>query len=288
MIRSMTGFGSASRTVQGVVVSVEVRSINSRFLDSRFKLPKQLEMLEEPMNRKVRESCDRGRVSVMVSVEQSNGSVNGALELDRERFESYKNLTEEISEDYGCEITLTDLVDVKELLIAQAPVDLEKASVMSVLDEALSQLRDMQSTEGEVLANDIRKRVERMGTLLNEISETAAANAEALREEYREKIASILDGIDVDESRITMEAAVLSDKADVTEECVRCASHLEQVGQLVAGDDPAGKRLNFLLQEVVREINTIGSKSGDLTIINRVVDLKEESEKIKEQVQNIL
>ncbi len=288
MIRSMTGFGSASQTVQGVVVSVEVRSINSRFLDSRFKLPKQLEMLEEPMNRKVRESCDRGRVSVMVSVEQSNGSVNGALELDRERFESYKNLTEKISEDFGCEIPLTDLVDVRELLIAEEPVDLEKASVMSVLDEALSQLRDMQSTEGEVLANDIRKRVERMGTLLNEISETAAANAEALREEYREKIASILDGIDVDESRITMEAAVLSDKADVTEECVRCASHLEQVGQLVAGDDPAGKRLNFLLQEVVREINTIGSKSGDLTIINRVVDLKEESEKIKEQVQNIL
>ena len=288
MIRSMTGFGSASQTVQGVVVSVEVRSINSRFLDSRFKLPKQLEMLEEPMNRKVRESCDRGRVSVMVSVEQSNGSVNGALELDRERFESYKNLTEKISEDFGCEIPLTDLVDVRELLIAEEPVDLEKASVMSVLDEALSQLRDMQSTEGEVLANDIRKRVERMGTLLNEISETAAANAEALREEYREKIASILDGIDVDESRITMEAAVLSDKADVTEECVRCASHLEQVGQLVAGDDPAGKRLNFLLQEVVREINTIGSKTGDLTIINRVVDLKEESEKIKEQVQNIL
>ena len=98
----------------------------------------------------------------------------------------------------------------------------------------------------------------------------------------------MLDGTDIDESRIVMEAAVLSEKVDVTEECVRCASHLEQIAKLVAGDEPAGKRLNFLLQEVVREINTIGSKTGDLTIINSVVDLKEESEKIKEQVQNIL
>ena len=288
MIRSMTGFGSASHAVQGVVVSAEVRSLNNRFLDSRFRLPKQLESMEEKMNRRVRESCDRGRITVTVSLEPSSRSSNGVLELDRERFESYKNLTDKINKDYGCQIPITNVVDFRELLIAHESVDLEEALVLEVFDEALAQLREMQFVEGEVLAGDIEKRLIRMESLLKEISHTTAENAEKLRQEFREKIYSMLDGTDIDESRIVMEAAVLSEKADVTEECVRCDSHLQQIGKLVADDEPAGKRLNFLLQEVVREINTIGSKTGDLTIINRVVDLKEESEKIKEQVQNIL
>ena len=288
MIRSMTGFGSASHAVQGVVVSAEVRSLNNRFLDSRFRLPKQLESMEEKMNRRVRESCDRGRITVTVSLEPSSRSSNGVLELDRERFESYKNLTDNINKDYGCQIPITKVVDFRELLIAHESVDLEEALVLEVFDEALAQLREMQFVEGEVLAGDIEKRLIRMESLLKEISHTTAENAEKLRQKFREKIYSMLDGTDIDESRVVMEAAVLSEKADVTEECVRCASLLEQIGELVAGDEPAGKRLNFLLQEVVREINTIGSKTGDLTIINRVVDLKEESEKIKEQVQNIL
>ncbi|MEE2876398.1 MAG: YicC/YloC family endoribonuclease [Candidatus Neomarinimicrobiota bacterium] len=288
MIRSMTGFGSASRTIGNVLVTVEVRSLNSRFLDSRFRLPKQLESLEEPMNSRVRKSCDRGRISVVVSVEPSNGKVNGVLELDRTKFESYKDLTEHITAEYGSEIQITDLVDMRELLVAQTPPEFPEKSILAVLDEALTQLHEMRSAEGKVLANDIVNRVKHMEGLLKEIRESSEENAETLKHEYRERIQSMLDGIDVDETRIAMEAAVLSDKADVTEECVRCASHLEQIGLLVAGDDPAGKRLNFLLQEVVREINTIGSKTADLTITNRVVDLKEESEKIKEQVQNIL
>ncbi len=288
MIRSMTGYGSASRTFQGILVSAELRSLNSRFIDLRFRLPKQLESMEEQMNRKVRESCNRGRITVSVSLEPSSRRSNGALVFDRETFEFYKDLSDKINKDYGCQIPVTDVVDIRELLTDYEPIDLEEASVFEVFDEALSQLHEMRSKEGEVLAHDIEKRVKRMGSLLKEVGDTTAANAETLRREFREKIASMLELTDVDESRIVMEAAVLSEKADVTEECVRCASHLEQIGELVAGDDPAGKRLNFLLQEVLREINTIGSKAGDLTIINLVVDLKEESEKIKEQVQNIL
>tara|TARA_Y100000590_G_scaffold365043_1_gene423746 strand:- start:31852 stop:32706 length:855 start_codon:yes stop_codon:yes gene_type:complete len=284
----MTGFGSTSRTVQGVVVSAEVRALNSRFLDLRFRLPKQLESMEEQMNKKVRESCDRGRITVTFAIEPSNGSSKGALEFDRQIFESYKDLTDKINKDYGCHIPVTDVLDIRKLLTVHEPLELEEASVLEVFDEALSQLHEMRSSEGEVMAADIEKRVTRMESLLKEVGDTTAANAEKFRQEFREKIASMLEGTDVDESRIAMEAAVLSEKADVTEECVRCTSHLEQIDKLVTGDDPAGKRLNFLLQEVVREINTIGSKTADLNIINRVVDLKEESEKIKEQVQNIL
>ena len=127
MILSMTGFGSASRTVQGVVVSAEVRALNSRFLDSRFRLPKQLESMEKQMNRKVLESCARGRITATVSLEPSSGSSNGALEFDRETFESYKDLTDKINKDYSCQIPVTDLVDVRELLTPHEPVELEEA-----------------------------------------------------------------------------------------------------------------------------------------------------------------
>ena len=288
MIRSMTGFGSASVTDGGVTVSVEIRSLNNRFLDFRFRLPKQLEALEDQMNRRLRQSCKRGRITVAVSLELSNGSANGTPKLDRERFESYKDLTDQISREYSFDLKLTDLMDMRDLLVSQETVEISDDAVLSVLDDALSQLNEMREKEGGTLATDIQSRVAKMDKILEKVRQMVEKNSKNLNQKYREKIEALLNSASVDESRITMEAAVLAEKADVTEECVRCASHFEQIRNLVEGDEPAGKRLNFLLQEVVREINTIGSKSADLSVINYVVDLKEEAEKIKEQAQNIL
>ena len=288
MIRSMTGFGSASVTDVGVTVSVEIRSLNNRFLDFRFRLPKQLEGLEDQMSSRLRQSCDRGRITVAVSLETSHGSANGTPKLDRERFESYKDLTEQISREYCFDLKLTDLMDMRDLLVSQETVEISDDAVLSVLDNALSQLNEMREKEGGTLATDIQSRVAKMGKILEKVRQMVEKNSKNLNQKYREKIEALLNSASVDESRITMEAAVLAEKADVTEECVRCASHFEQIRNLVEGDEPAGKRLNFLLQEVVREINTIGSKSADLPVINYVVDLKEEAEKIKEQAQNIL
>ena len=288
MIRSMTGFGSASVTDGGVTVSVEIRSLNNRFLDFRLRLPKQLEGLEDKMNSRLRQSCERGRITVAVSLEPSNGSVNGAPKLDRERFESYRDLTDQISREYSFDLKLTDLMDMRDLLVSQEPVEISDDTVLSVLDDALSQLNEMREKEGGTLATDIQSRVAKMDKILDKVRQTVEKNSKNLNQKYREKIEALLNSASVDESRIAMEAAVLAEKADVTEECVRCASHFEQIRNLVEGDEPAGKRLNFLLQEVVREINTIGSKSADLSVINYVVDLKEEAEKIKEQAQNIL
>ena len=288
MIHSMTGFGSASATDSGITVSVEVRSLNSRFLDSRLRLPKQLEGLEDQVNSRLRQSCERGRITVAVSLEPSNGAVNGAPELDRNRFESYKALTEQISEEYDCDLKLTDLMDMRDLIVSQEPVKISNKTVLTVLEDALSQLNEMREREGSALATDIQSRVAKMDKILEKVRQAVEKDRENLNQKYREKIEALLNNASVDESRIAMEAAVLAEKADVTEESVRCASHLEQIGNLVEGDKPAGKRLNFLLQEIVREINTIGSKSADLSVINHVVDLKEEAEKIKEQVQNIL
>ena len=288
MISSMTGFGEASKIVNEITVSVDIRSLNSRFLDPRFRLPKQIESLEEKINKKVREYCKRGRITVSISLEKSNNKLKNKLELDEIRFEKYKNLIESINSQYNYNLQLTDLVDVRDLLVSQQTADLSDAEVLSVLDKALYNLNDMRSIEGKALAIDMNIRIKNMKKILKKIRRITEKNSSKLKNQYQKKIKSMMEGTSIDDSKIAMEAVVLAEKADVTEECVRCESHLDQIADLVSNHDVVGKRLNFLLQEVLREINTIGSKSPDLNTINNVVDLKEETEKVKEQAQNIL
>ena len=288
MISSMTGFGEASKIVNEITVIVDIRSLNSRFLDLRFRLPKQIESLEEKINKKVREYCKRGRITVSISLEKSNNKLKNKLELDEIRFEKYKNLIESINSQYNYNLQLTDLVDVRDLLVSQQTADLSDAEVLSVLDKALYNLNDMRSIEGKALAIDMNIRIKNMKKILKKIRRITEKNSSKLKNQYQKKIKSMMEGTSIDDSKIAMEAVVLAEKADVTEECVRCESHLDQITDLVSNHDVVGKRLNFLLQEVLREINTIGSKSPDLNTINNVVDLKEETEKVKEQAQNIL
>ena len=288
MISSMTGFGEASKIVNEITVSVDIRSLNSRFLDPRFRLPKQIESLEEKINKKVREYCKRGRITVSISLEKSNNKLKNKLELDEIRFEKYKNLIESINSQYNYNLQLTDLVDVRDLLVSQQTSDLSDIEVLSVLDEALYKLNDMRSIEGKSLAIDMNIRIKNMKKILKKIRRITEKTSSKLKNQYQKKIKSMMEGTSIDDSKIVMEAVVLAEKADVTEECVRCESHLDQITDLVSNHDVVGKRLNFLLQEVLREINTIGSKSPDLNTINNVVDLKEETEKVKEQAQNIL
>ena len=288
MISSMTGFGEASKIVNEITVSVDIRSLNSRFLDPRFRLPKQIESLEEKINKKVREYCKRGSITVSISLEKSNNKLKNKLELDEIRFEKYKNLIESINSQYNYNLQLTDLVDVRDLLVSQQTADLSDAEVLSVLDKALYNLNDMRSIEGKALAIDMNIRIKNMKKILKKIRRITEKTSSKLKNQYQKKIKSMMEGTSIDDSKIAMEAVVLAEKADVTEECVRCESHLDQIADLVSNHDVVGKRLNFLLQEVLREINTIGSKSPDLNTINNVVDLKEETEKVKEQAQNIL
>ena len=288
MISSMTGFGEASKIVNEITVSVDIRSLNSRFLDPRFRLPKQIESLEEKINKKVREYCKRGRITVSISLEQSNNKLKNKLELDEIRFEKYKNLIESINSQYNYNLQLTDLVDVRDLLVSQQTADLSDIEVLSVLDEALYKLNDMRSIEGKSLAIDMNIRIKNMKKILKKIRRITEKTSSKLKNQYQKKIKSMMEGTSIDDSKIVMEAVVLAEKAEVAEECVRCESHLDQITDLVSNHDVVGKRLNFLLQEVLREINTIGSKSPDLNTINNVVDLKEETEKVKEQAQNIL
>ena len=288
MISSMTGFGEASKIVNEITVIVDIRSLNSRFLDPRFRLPKQIESLEEKINKKVREYCKRGRITVSISLEKSNNKLKNKLELDEIRFEKYKNLIESINSQYNYNLQLTDLVDVRDLLVSQQTADLSDAEVLSVLDKALYNLNDMRSIEGKALAIDMNIRIKNMKKILKKIRRITEKTSSKLKNQYQKKIKSMMEGTSIDDSKIAMEAVVLAEKADVTEECVRCESHLDQITDLVSNHDVVGKRLNFLLQEVLREINTIGSKSPDLNTINNVVDLKEETEKVKEQAQNIL
>ena len=185
MISSMTGFGEASKIVNEITVSVDIRSLNSRFLDPRFRLPKQIESLEEKINKKVREYCKRGRITVSISLEQSNNKLKNKLELDEIRFEKYKNLIESINSQYNYNLQLTDLVDVRDLLVSQQTADLSDIEVLSVLDEALYKLNDMRSIEGKSLAIDMNIRIKNMKKILKKIRRITEKTSSKLKNQYQ-------------------------------------------------------------------------------------------------------
>ena len=193
MISSMTGFGEASKIVNEITVSVDIRSLNSRFLDPRFRLPKQIESLEEKINKKVREYCKRGRITVSISLEKSNNKLKNKLELDEIRFEKYKNLIESINSQYNYNLQLTDLVDVRDLLVSQQTADLSDAEVLSVLDKALYNLNDMRSIEGKALAIDMNIRIKNMKKILKKIRRITEKNSSKLKNQYQKKIKSIVN-----------------------------------------------------------------------------------------------
>ena len=215
MISSMTGFGEASKIVNEITVSVDIRSLNSRFLDPRFRLPKQIESLEEKINKKVREYCKRGRITVSISLEKSNNKLKNKLELDEIRFEKYKNLIESINSQYNYNLQLTDLVDVRDLLVSQQTADLSDAEVLSVLDKALYNLNDMRSIEGKALAIDMNIRIKNMKKILKKIRRITEKNSSKLKNQYQKKIKSMMEGTSIDDSKIAMEAVVLTEKVNI-------------------------------------------------------------------------
>ncbi len=286
----MTGYGSSSVEKDGVFVTVEIWSVNSRFLNFSAKLPGGLEFLEEGIRRETKRTCKRGRVSVVISVGARKAGTNGEFHLDKERFEAYMSLLKTIKRDYGATVSIADLVDIKELITDDIVEETNEKLILDVLQEAMERLGAMRSTEGQIIADDFRTRIANLGSLLKETRSLWENSLPLIRDGYERRIRELLEGkeIQVDEARLVQETAIIVEKMDITEECVRCASHLEQFKTLLEEQEPVGKRMNFLLQEIQREINTIGSKSNEIQITRNIVDMKDEVEKIREQVQNVL
>ncbi len=291
MIRSMTGFGAGESDATGVRTAVEVRSVNGRFCEISMKLPKGIAPLESSIRELVQSHVKRGNLSVSVRREGDwNGTPEYVVEMDsgKKYYESLCQLKDSL--DVPGDITIEMIAAYPGLLkpVVDAE-DLEDVwqTLKPALSDALVTLTAMKEREGGQLANDLTERVVHIGEVLEDIAGRAPQRVEATRERLHDKIAGLLGEEGMDPQRLAMEITLFADRCDITEECVRFRSHCKEFVSALEGDEVVGRRLNFLLQEMNREANTIGSKANDTDISHRAITIKEELEKIREQVQNI-
>lgn len=291
MVRSMTGYGRFQRTEAGMDITVEVKSVNHRYYEYSSRLPRAYGFLDDKLKAHIQKTISRGKVDVLVWIETldapgSEVTVNFALA------DGYRAALRELAQRYALPDdttagTLSRFPDV--LAVHRAPEDEEAVwkAVRSVADEALARFVAMREREGSRLKEDI---LSRAGVILANVEKVEERSPETVREHMDKVVArmrELLGDASVDEQRLLTEAAIYADKIAVAEETVRLRSHIAQLEQMLSGDEPVGRKLDFLVQEINREANTIGSKSQDVTLARIVVDIKAEVEKIREQIQNI-
>ncbi|HEX6851048.1 MAG TPA: YicC/YloC family endoribonuclease [Candidatus Polarisedimenticolaceae bacterium] len=290
----MTGYGQATADLPGARVTVEVRSVNNRFADLRLRLPEALSGWEPEVRRRVLARVKRGRVEVALRVERAPGA-SAPVALDREVLAGVVAVATAMHEEFGVAGTLdlASALRVPGVLRVVSDRDVLDAASAPELDDVLERALEAHDAdrrrEGESLRVDLVARAERMLALTGTVLERAGEVPLLARRKLEERLASLASGLSLDPGRLAQEAAFLADRADVTEETVRLRGHLEQLRALLGEgvDEPVGKRLDFLLQEIHRETNTICSKSSDLELSRRALDLKAESEKVREQIQNL-
>ncbi len=291
MVKSMTGYGRAREMRNGRDITVEVRSVNNRYLDCTVKMPRAYIFAEDRMKARVQQAISRGKVDVFVTIDASaaDETVVAVNEpLARGYYEALTRLKTMFS--LPGEVTpevLAKFPDVLAVTKAEEDVEAIAADICAVLDDALAAYNDMRAVEGEKLAADVAGRVTTIETVVGKVEERSPQTVAAYRQRLEAKMQEVLQSTTIDESRILTEAAIFADKIAVDEETVRLRSHIAQLRAMLASDEPVGRKLDFLIQEVNRECNTIGSKCNDLTIAQDVVNMKAEVEKIREQVQNM-
>jgi uncharacterized protein (TIGR00255 family) len=293
MIRSMTGYGVAEQDIPLGKIAVEVRSLNHKYLDISLKLPRGFFNLESKIRDIVKKGVSRGRVDLTMRID-SSGSIlpRYRLEADTRLAEEYIRVLDEIKERFGLkgEVTLDHVAAVREIvpfLEAKEDTELYWQEISSVTEQALRALEDSRRKEGEALAADLMARLAEARRLTAEIKEKAPAVVAAYRERLRERVRALLEGSDFDERRFQQEVAYFAERSDISEEVIRMESHLSQFASKVAEEGPAGRGLDFILQEMNREVNTIGAKATDVDIAQRVIALKGDLERMREQVQNV-
>jgi uncharacterized protein (TIGR00255 family) len=286
MIKSMTGFGRGSAGKGPNKIDVEIRTVNSRFLETKIRGFNLDPILEIKVRNTLETSLQRG--NVQVRFELKSGQDSQQLSFNRKRFEILQDVVKKIHVEYGQRMNLSDIISTNDLLSADEPENLKPGIILKAVELALSQVNEMREKEGHQIQTDILNRVELLQTRIDEVGEISGKFSLEKQVQMREKISELLDGEALDETRLIQEVAFLAERADVTEEIVRCKSHFTQLSSYMNQEEPVGKRINFLIQEIGREVNTIGSKSPQPAVTNHVIEIKGELEKIREQVQNIL
>jgi uncharacterized protein (TIGR00255 family) len=286
MIKSMTGFGRGSAGKGPNKIDVEIRTVNSRFLEMKIRGFNMDPNLEHKVRNALEKSLHRGNVQVRFDFSAVPDTKK--LSFNRERFETLQEVIKTIHVDYGQRINLSDIISINDLLSSDEPEKVKPGIIIKALDLAINQVNEMRGKEGHQIQKDILARMELLQKRIYEVGEISGRFSVERQSQMREKISELLDGEALDETRLIQEVAFLAERADVTEEIVRCKSHFTQLSSYFAQEEPVGKRINFLIQEIGREVNTIGSKSPQTDVTNHVIEIKAELEKIREQVQNIL
>ncbi len=282
----MTGFGRGSAGKGPNKIDVEIRTVNSRFLETKIRGFNLDPILEIKVRNTLETSLQRG--NVQVRFELKSGQDSQKLSFNRKRFEILQDVIKKIHVDYGQRMNLSDIISTNDLLSADEPENLKPGIILKAVELALNQVNEMREKEGHQIQTDILNRMELLQTRIDEVGEISGKFSLEKQVQMREKISELLDGEALDETRLIQEVAFLAERADVTEEIVRCKSHFTQLSSYMNQEEPVGKRINFLIQEIGREVNTIGSKSPQPAVTNHVIEIKGELEKIREQVQNIL
>ena len=293
MIKSMTAFARAAHQDAAFSVHVEMRTYNSRHLDIALKLSHGYEALEERIRNRIGEHVARGRVEIRVQIQEETEAAC-AFDVNLARARAFREALQQLGDALGCDAAAIGLEQVLSGGGMIQAVDVEKDAdtawghLAPCLNTALADLDAMRQVEGDNLAEDFRQRLAAIETMLGAIADDAAKVPEMYRQRLVERIEALTDGVvEIDAARIAQEAAILADRSDISEEIVRARSHIQQFRTLMAGDAPAGRPLNFLLQEFNREFNTMGSKSGKAAMSHTIVAVKSELEKLREQIQNV-
>ena len=291
MIRSMTGYGSAELERDGQRLSLEVRSVNHRFCEVSIRAPRLISLFEDQIRQLMQERFSRGKISVAVTW-SGVGESGEVLTLNVPVVERYVALLQQLRDRYrlNAELnvgTLATLPDVFTWEHTALSDEQTWALVKGALDKACDNMNGMKAREGDSLARDLEKRLKIIRTELDRVVERAPLRPLEAKERLLSRLKVMLEDVEMDPARIAQELALMADRLDCTEECVRLSAHLDQFRSLMEGPELAGRKLNFLLQEMNREANTIGSKANDIEIAHAVIVIKEEVERLREQVQNV-
>ncbi len=290
MIKSMTGYGKANLEKNERRYQIEIKSVNHRYLDISVKMPRQLSYLEEPIKKAIGNKIKRGKVDVFVTFE--NNSLEGQeIKINTELASAYikelKKLAE--SENILADIQVNDIARYPDVLNIKNNQDDEiiKQELLEVSQIAIDNLVEMRQVEGTKMAEDIKERLDYIQEKVKQISKLSTGLIEEYVVKLEERLKQILKGQEIDQARLAQEVVIYADKCSVEEEVTRLNSHISQFHSLINSSEPMGKKLDFIIQEMNRETNTIGSKANNLEITDRVIDLKTQIENIREQIQNI-
>ncbi len=291
MIRSMTGYGSAELERDGLSLSAEIRSVNHRFCEVSLRSPKVVSLFEDRIRQLVAERFSRGKFNLTITWSGA-GESGEELKVNEQVADRYVALLEKLRERYhldsGLDLrTLAALPDVFGWEHTALSDEETWALVRDLVGRACDSMEAMKGREGEALAKDLRHRLDLLREQLARVAARAPLRPLEAKERLAARLKALLGDVELDPVRLAQEVALMADRLDFTEECVRLAAHLDQFDALVAGPEQAGRKLNFLLQEMNRETNTIGSKANDVDVAHAVIVMKEEIERLREQVQNV-